>query len=82
MESTTGSRLSTTSSPLTVIELQSSAQKRGTANYYQRVEKKLQRDLTMLSEIGDFPEIETDPARVDIREIEKLVNDRLETLRD
>ena len=82
MGSTTGSRLSTSSRPLTVIELQSSAQTRGSVNYYQRVEKKLARDLTMLSEIGGFPEFETDPARVDIREIEQLVNDRLDTIQD
>ncbi len=82
MGSTTGSRLSTSSGPLTVIELQSSAQTRGGASYYQRVEKKLARDLAMLSEIGDFPELETDPARVDIKEIEQLVSDRLETIQD
>lgn len=82
MGSTTGSRLSTSSSPLTVIELQSSAQTRGGVNYYQRVERKLVRDLTMLSEIGDFPNLQTDPARVDIKEVEQLVNQRLETIQD
>ncbi len=78
----TGSRLSTSAGLLTVTELQSSAQSRGGAKHYQRVEKELARNLAMLSEIGDFPGLETDPARVDIKEIEQLVNDRLETIQD
>ncbi len=82
MTAQTGSRLSGGSSPLSVVEMRTSNQTRGGVNYYQRVEKKLVRDLTMLSKIGDFPELETDPVRVDINEIERLVNDRLETLQD
>ncbi len=78
----TGSRISTSSGPLSVIELRSSTHKPGGVNYYQRVEKKLVRDLTMLSEIGDFPDLQTDPARVDIGEIEQLVNQRLQTIQD
>ncbi len=36
----------------------------------------------MLSEIGNFPNLETDPARFDLDEIEHLVNKRLETIED
>ena len=82
MTAQTGSRLSGGASPLSVVEMRTSNQTRGGVNYYQRVEKKLVRDLTMLSKIGNFPELETDPVRVNINEIERLVNDRLETLQD
>lgn len=80
MKAMTGSRLSGTSSSITVIELRSPAQSQDSVDYYQRVEEDLERHLAMLSEIGDFPDLEMDPARVDIDEIERLVYQRLDAI--
>ena len=81
MKAATGSRLSAASSPLTVIELNSTRPK-DSAAYYARIEQRVERHLGMLSEIADLPEIETDPNRVDINELERLVDSRLELIRD
>lgn len=78
LQSATGSRLGSQTSPLTVIEVNSPNRTRSHADFHRRVRLELQEQLTMLSEIGDFPELETDPSRVDIDEIERLVNERLE----
>ena len=83
MRSMTGSRLAGNSSALTVIEVQSLTQTRDAADYYQRVERDLERHLTLLSEIDGFQDLRTaDPARVDIDEIERLVDERLNTFQD
>lgn len=76
----TGSRLNTTSSPMTVIDTRSPNQSQSSAAYYGRIESELRGYLIMLSEAGDFPDLETDPARIDLDEIEDLVNERLETI--
>lgn len=76
---TTGSRLSASSSPMTVIEAKSPNQSRSSAEYYRRIESELEQNLMMLSELGDFPDLETDPARVNIDEVERLVIERIES---
>lgn len=73
---TTGSRLRT-SSPMTVIDSKSPNQAQSSAVFYGRIESELEANLVMLAEIGDFKDFETDPARVDIDEVERRVNERL-----
>lgn len=82
MRAMTGSRLSGTSSAITVIELRSPTQSQDSVDYYRRVEEGLERHLAMLAEIGDFSDLEMDPARVDIDEIERLVYNRLDSVQD
>jgi len=82
MRAMTGSRLSGTSSPITVIELRSPTQDQDSVDYYRRVQEDLERHLAMLAEIGDFPDLEMDTARVDIDEIERLVYNRLDSVQD
>ena len=83
MRTMTGSRLGGNSSALTVIEVHTLAQTQDSADYYQRVERELDRHLTRLSEIGGFQSLRTtDPARIDIDEIERLVNERLDAFPD
>lgn len=82
MRAITGSRLSGTSSPITVIELRSPTQGQDSVDYYRRVQEDLERHLAMLAEIGDFPDFEMDPARVDIDDIERLVYNRLDSVQD
>ncbi len=78
----TGSRLKRGSSPMKVINANSPNHPQSSAVYYGRMESELEQKLVMLAEIGDFPDLETDPVRVDIKEIERLVNERLENIQD
>jgi TPR repeat protein len=82
VDSRTGSRLETTSSRMNAIDARSLNPSQSGAAYYGHIESELQGYLMMLSEIGDFPELETDPARLDLDEIERLVNERLETIQN
>jgi hypothetical protein len=50
--------------------------------YYEQLAQELEQQLRMLAELGDFPDIETDPDAVDIEEIEGLVAARIEQLSD
>lgn len=78
----TGSRLKRGSSPMTVINADSPNHPQSSAVYYGRIESELEQKLVMLAEIGNFPDLETDPARADIKKIERLVNERLENIQD
>lgn len=82
LKSKTGSRIAADSSSMTVIEATSPNQSRSSTDYYSRIRKKLEERLIMLSEIGEFPDLETDPTRVDIDDIERLVNERIESTLD
>ena len=44
--------------------------------------RKLEGHLVRLAEIGNFPNLETDPSRFDIEEVERLVNERLQATPD
>ncbi|MGB5334527.1 MAG: hypothetical protein WBN07_02820 [Woeseiaceae bacterium] len=78
---TTGSRLRT-SSPMTVIDAKSPNQAQSSAIFYGRIESELEANLVMLAEIGEFSDLETDPTRVDIDEVERRVNERLGLVAD
>jgi hypothetical protein len=78
----TGSRLPTASSPMTVVDMKSANQPQSGAFYYGRIERELEQKLVILAEIGDFPDLETSPDRVDINEVERRVNERLEHIQN
>lgn len=78
----TGSRLPTTSTTMTVIDMKSANQPQSGAFYYGRIERELEQKLVILAEIGDFPDLETNPDRFDINEVERLVNERLEHIQN
>jgi hypothetical protein len=82
MTSTTGSRLGSQTSPMTIIEVDSPNRSRSHPDFHRRIRTELQEQLIMLSELGDFPDLETDPSRVDIDDIERLVNERLQAAPD
>ena len=77
MKPTTGSRISGQSSPITVIEAKSPNQSRSNTEFRRRIRSELEGHLITLAEIGDFPDMETDPSRVDIDDVEQLVKERL-----
>jgi hypothetical protein len=82
MKPATGSRLSSQTSPMTIIEVDSPNRSRSHPDFHRRIRTELQEQLIMLSELGDFPDLETDPSRVDIDDIERLVNERLQAAPD
>jgi hypothetical protein len=79
LEARTGSRLASDSGSMTVVEASSASRSHSGVDYYGRIRQRLQTRLQMLAEIGDFPDLETNPDRVNIGEIERLVRQRLES---
>ena len=63
MRPTTGSRISTQTSPMTVIEAKSPNQPRSNTGYRRRIQSELEAHLVRLAEIGGFPDMETGPSR-------------------
>lgn len=82
LQPATGSRVARAHSPMTVIDTKSANQSQPGAFYYGRIEREMEQKLVMLAKIGNFPDLETDPARVDIKEVERLVNERIESIPD
>jgi len=78
----TGSRLMAPSSPITIIETNSSRRKRPGLDYHSSIRADLQGRLIRLSELGNFPDLETDPYRINISELERLVEQRIESIPD
>lgn len=74
----TGSRISTESSTIGVFTI-TPGQARSSADYHASNRRQLEESLKKLAELGDFPDLETDPDRVDIDEIERLVKERIES---
>ncbi|MGI9235571.1 MAG: hypothetical protein ACR2RD_18210 [Woeseiaceae bacterium] len=79
---TTGSRLRSGSNTMTVVETTSPNRPQSSVGYFDRIENELEGNLVMLAEIGGFTDLETDPSRVDIDEVERLVYERLESIPD
>jgi hypothetical protein len=82
VESRTGTRLAAESSPVTVVDLRAQGGSSTGAVYYGRIRQRLEARLNMLSKMGDFPDLETDPTRVNIDHVERLVNERIESTPD
>jgi TPR repeat protein len=82
VEARTGSRLKTTSSPVAVFDARSSSLGQSSVVYYGRKEEQIQKYLTMLSTLGGFPDLDTDPTNVNIDDLERRVNERLATIND
>ena len=74
----TGSRIPTDGGSIGVFTITPN-QTRSSADYYGGTRRQLEESLKKLAELGDFPDLETDPDRVDIDEIERLVNERIES---
>lgn len=75
----TGSRIPSESATISVVDTRTPALSGSSADYYGGVRRQLEKNLKMLSELGNFPNLETDPDRVDIDELERLVKERVES---
>jgi len=77
----TGSRLSSGSDAVTIVDPRTGTS-RAAAQYYGRVQRRLEERLQTLAEIGDFPDLETDPSKVNIDDVERIVKERIESNHD
>jgi len=82
LQSATGSRIAVRSGPMNIVGASSSNQGHSSADDYGHMRNEMRRQLVLLSELGDFPDLETDPARVDMSDIERLVIERIESTPD
>jgi len=72
----TGSRLSSGSSPVTVLETRFGRSRSG-AEYYGDIRERLEERLLLLEEVGDFQDFETEPDKVNVHELERRILERL-----
>lgn len=77
LRSKTGSRLSGRPGQMTVVDSRFPVSVRSGSDYYGRIRRQLEENLGTLARLGDFPDLETDPDRVDFDDIERLVQQRL-----
>tara|TARA_R110002096_G_scaffold6409_2_gene29750 strand:+ start:68484 stop:69272 length:789 start_codon:yes stop_codon:yes gene_type:complete len=77
LEPRTGTRISRGSSSLVKVYDPRTGRSITASEYDRRVRTLLEKRLTMLKELGDFEDLETDPDKVDLAELERRVQERL-----
>ncbi len=77
LEPKTGSRLSNSSSPMTVIETSDGGRSRTGADFYGRIHRRLLDRVQLLLETGQFPELGNDPTQIDLDVLERLVMEKV-----
>jgi TPR repeat protein len=76
VEGKTGSRLHGESTAMTVISPRNGGVQSG-AGYYGAIKNELEDRLKLMKEIGDFEGMNTDPDQVNLRELERDVQERI-----
>lgn len=79
LDSKSGSRLRSDSSSMTVFETGAGRVRSG-SDYYGVIYKQLEERLLLLREIDGFEDIETDPMRLDIHELERRAQVRIDSI--
>ncbi len=74
----TGSGLSNNSVPVTVIESRRDAVASSESGDYRRINRHLLDRVQLLLDTGQFPELGSDPEQIDLGDLERLVNERIE----
>ena len=74
--SRTGSRVNSDASPVSVIDARS-GRTLSSSNYHGSIREQLKDSLVRLKQLGDFEELETDPEKININELERKVEERL-----
>lgn len=77
LEPKTGSRLSNSSSAMTVIETSDGGRSRTGADFYGRIHRRLLDRVQLLLETGQFPELGDDPTQIDLDVLERLVMEKV-----
>lgn len=76
MQMKTGTRVNSEASQVTVIDARVGRTLSGN-DYYGSIRRQLADRLQQLKEVGDFEELETDPDKINIHELERRVQERL-----
>ena len=77
LQGRTGSRVGGRSSPVVVIENRASRFSSG-SDYYANIEEELEARVRLLKEIGEFEDLDTDPNRINIHDLERRVLQHIE----
>jgi TPR repeat protein len=77
VETKTGSRIQSESNAMMTIIDRGGGRVRSGAEYYGVIHTQLEDRLKLLQEIGDFQDMDTDPEKVNLRELERNVKDRI-----
>jgi hypothetical protein len=72
----TGSRLGSATTPLTVVD-PNNGRSRARSDYYGELGEQLTERLILLKAVGDFDDVETDPDKLNIRKLERQVEEYL-----
>lgn len=72
----------TLATPISISAYSPRPRGRDNASYYEHLQRDLEQQLRMLAQLGNFPDLETDPEKIDIEEIERLVTARIEESSD
>lgn len=78
LEGRTGSRIQSSSSAMTVIETSRGTIRSG-SDYYGRIRRQLEFRVKLLVELGDLQDVETDIDKINIRDIEHKVTEKIES---
>jgi TPR repeat protein len=77
LQGRTGSRLGDQIGPVTVIEHRRSRFSSG-SDYYGNIEEELETRMLLLKEIGGFADLDTDPHRINLHDLERRVLQQIE----
>ena len=78
LQARAGNGVTGTPASITVFQSQTSMRTTApTADYYARIRIQLRDQLRKLAVLGDFADLETDPSKVDVNQVERLVNERI-----
>ena len=77
LQGRTGSRLGGESSPVMVIESRSRRSGSG-SDYYGDIQEELEARVVLLREIGEFEDLDADPDRINLRDLERRVLQHIE----
>jgi hypothetical protein len=78
LEGRTGSRIQSSSSAMTVIDTNRGTVQSG-SDYYGQIRRQLEFRVKLLVELGEFENIGTDVEKINIRDIEQQVRERIES---
>ena len=77
LEARTGTRVGSESSAVTVIEPRAGRTSSG-SDYYGTVRSQLADRIQLLKEVGDFDDLEADPDKINLRDLERRVRAHIE----
>jgi hypothetical protein len=82
LEPRTGSRLKADSDMLTVIEVGNSGRTGSASTHHRHIRRQLIVRVQLLLDSGEFPELGSDPEKINLRDLDRLVEEKLRSESD